>query len=51
MNAKSLRRTFGSLLIRSGATEAQVAAAMGNTPSVVRAHYARILGGEVDVDF
>jgi hypothetical protein len=51
MNAKSLRRTFGSLLIRSGATEAQVAAAMGNTPSVVRAHYARILGREVDVDF
>jgi len=51
MNAKSLRRTFGSLLIRSGATEAQVAAAMGNTPSVVRAHYARILGCEVDVDF
>lgn len=51
MNAKSLRRTFGSLLLRSGKTESEVAAAMGNTPSVVRAHYARILGGEVDVDF
>lgn len=51
MNAKSLRRTFGSLLIRSGKSEAEVAAAMGNTPEMVRAHYARILGCEVDVDF
>lgn len=51
MTAQSLRRTFGSLMIRAGATEAQVAAAMGNTPDVVRQHYARILGCEVDVDF
>ena len=51
MNAKSLRRTFGSLLIRSGKSSAQVAAAMGNTEDVVREHYARILGCEVDVDF
>ncbi len=51
MNAKSLRRTFGSLLIRSGKSTEQVAAAMGNTPEVVREHYARILGCEVDVDF
>lgn len=51
MNAKSLRRTFGSLLIRSGKSTEQVAAAMGNTPAVVREHYARILGCEVDVDF
>ena len=51
MTAKSLRRTFGSLLIRSGKSEAEVAAAMGNTPEVVRRHYARILGCEVDVDF
>lgn len=51
MNAKSLRRTFGSLLIRSGKSTDEVAAAMGNTPAVVRDHYARILGGEVDVDF
>jgi len=51
MNAKSLRRTFGSLLLRSGKSTAEVAAAMGNTEDVVRQHYARILGGEVDVDF
>jgi len=51
MTAKSLRRTFGSLLLRSGKTTAEVAAAMGNTEDVVREHYARILGCEVDVDF
>ena len=51
MNAKSLRRTFGSLLIRSGKSSEHVAAAMGNTPEIVREHYARILGCEVDVDF
>lgn len=51
MNAKSLRRTFGSLLLRSGKPAADVAAAMGNTEQVVRDHYARILGCEVDVDF
>jgi hypothetical protein len=51
MNAKSLRRTFGSLLFRSGKSTAEVAAAMGNTEQVVRENYARILGCEVDVDF
>lgn len=51
MNAKSLRRTFGSLLLRSGKTSAEVAAAMGNTEDVVRQHYARLLGSEVDVNF
>jgi len=51
MNAKSLRRTFGSLLLRSGKGAAEVAAAMGNTEEVVRQHYARILGSEVDISF
>jgi hypothetical protein len=51
MNALSLRRTFGSLLIRAGKTAEEVAAAMGNTATVVRQHYARILGSEVDVNF
>ena len=46
-----MRRTFGSLLIPSGKTEVEVAAAMGSTPAVVRSSYARILGAEVDVDF
>jgi integrase len=51
MTAKSLRRTFGSLLLRSGKSTAEVAAAMGNTEQVVRENYARILGCEVDIDF
>lgn len=51
MSAKSLRRTFGSLLLRSGKTTAEVATAMGNTEAVVKMHYARLLGCEVDVDF
>ncbi|MCM8531241.1 MAG: hypothetical protein NE330_08790 [Lentisphaeraceae bacterium] len=49
--ALSLRRTFGSLLIRSGKTEVEVAAAMGNSPEMVRKHYARILGDEINIDF
>ena len=51
MGPASLRRTFGSLLLRSGASVAAVAAAMGNTPNVVQTHYARILGSEVRVAF
>lgn len=51
MNAKSLRRTFGSLLLRSGKNYAEVAAAMGNTEQVVREHYARLKAGEVEIDF
>jgi len=51
MSAKSLRRTFGSLLLRSGKSSAEVAAAMGNTEQVVRDHYARLLGREVKVDY
>lgn len=51
MNALSLRRTFGSLLLRAKKSVNDVAAAMGNTPDVVQKHYARILGAEVKVDF
>jgi hypothetical protein len=51
MNAKSLRRTFGSLLLRAGKSTAQVAAAMGNSERVVQQHYARILAAEVNVNF
>lgn len=50
MDCLSLRRTFGSLLIRAGRTTDEVAAAMGNTPDMVRKHYARILGGEVNTN-
>ena len=51
MNAQSLRRTFGSLLLRAGNGYPEVAAAMGNTPEVVASNYARLRGGEVKVDF
>ncbi len=51
MNAKSLRRTFGSLLLRSGKTTVDVAAAMGNTPEVVTRNYAKLRGHEVTVNF
>jgi len=57
MNAKSLRRTFGSLLLRSRKPNGdrysleEVAAAMGNSPQIVSRHYARILGSEVVVQF
>jgi integrase len=51
MHAKSLRRTFGSLLLRSGKTTAQVAAAMGNNEKIVARHYARLKGCEVSMDF
>jgi integrase len=51
MNALSLRRTFGSLLLRSGKTEVEVAAAMGNSPAMVRKYYAKLLGKEVNIDF
>ena len=51
MNCLSLRRTFGSLLLRSGKNEVEVSAAMGNSPEMVRRHYAILLGCEVDIDF
>ncbi|HYG77033.1 MAG TPA: hypothetical protein VEK08_18650 [Planctomycetota bacterium] len=51
MNAKSLRRSFGSLLLRKVKNYADVAAAMGNTPEVVKMHYGEIRGHEVSVDF
>lgn len=51
ITALTLRRTFGSLLLRSGKSSAEVAAAMGNTEEMVRKHYARLLGSEVDIDF
>jgi integrase len=46
----SLRRTFGSFLLRSGASVHEVSAAMGNSAEVVEEHYARILGSEVLVN-
>ncbi len=51
MNAKSLRRTFGSLMLRAGKTTSEIASSMGNTSEVVSKHYAKQRGGEVAVDF
>ena len=51
MNAQSLRRTSGSLLLRAGKNYAEIAAAMGNTPEVAASNYARLRGAEVKVDF
>lgn len=51
MNALSLRRTFGSLLLRSGKSVEEVATAMGNTVQMVVTHYAKLLGTEVDTNF
>lgn len=51
MDALSLRRTFGSLLIRSGKSAEEVSGVMGNSAAIVTRHYGRILGGEVEIDF
>jgi len=42
------RRTCGSLLLRGGKSVEEVAALLGNSPDVCRAHYAAILAREVD---
>lgn len=42
------RRTCGSLLVRSGMSTEKIAAVLGNSPAMVREHYARILPSEVD---
>ncbi len=51
MSALSLRRTFGSLLLRSGKTSSEVAAVMGNSEEMIRRHYARLLSSEIDINF
>ncbi|GMV81386.1 MAG: hypothetical protein AMXMBFR7_25700 [Planctomycetota bacterium] len=42
------RRTCGSLLLRAGLSVEQVASYLGNSPNMVREHYAAILPHEVD---
>ena len=51
MTALSLRRTFGSLLLRSGKTPHEVASVMGNSIQMVEKHYAKLLAGEIDTNF
>lgn len=51
MDARTLRRTFGSLAIRKGWSVEQVAQVMGDRPSTIRRHYARLNSEEVSIDF
>ncbi|EDM29124.1 hypothetical protein LNTAR_14947 [Lentisphaera araneosa HTCC2155] len=51
MTALSLRRAYGSNMLRSGKTASEVAAAMGNSSRMVEDHYARLLAVEVKSDF
>ena len=51
MSALSLRRAYGSNMLRSGKTASEVAAAMGNSSRMVEDHYARLLGKEIKADY
>ena len=50
IDCRILRRTFGSLQLRGGKREVEVAALMGDRPETIRRHYARILAEEVTVE-
>ncbi len=49
IDGRTLRRTFGSIAIRSGFTIEQVARVMGDRPQTIRKHYARLEAEEVDL--
>lgn len=51
MSALSLRRAYGSNMLRSGKTASEVAAAMGNSSRMIEDHYARLLAKEIKSDF
>ena len=50
IDCRILRRTFGSLQLRAGKRDLEVAALMGDRPETVRRHYARILAEEIMID-
>jgi len=50
IDCRTLRRTFGSLQLRGGKKEHEVAALMGDLVDTVRRHYARILAEEVSTE-
>jgi integrase len=50
IDCRILRRTFGSLQLRGGKRDVEVAALMGDRPETIRRHYARILAEEVTVE-
>lgn len=49
IDGRTLRRTFGSIAIRSGYSVEEVARVMGDRASTIRKHYARIEAREVDI--
>jgi hypothetical protein len=49
-DARILRRTFGSLQLRGGKKENEVAALMGDRVETIRRHYARLLAEEIGVE-
>jgi hypothetical protein len=50
IDCRTLRRTFGSLQLRNGRRDIEVAALMGDLVETVRRHYARILAEEVSTE-
>jgi hypothetical protein len=50
IDCRTLRRTFGSLQLRAGKKEHEVAALMGDRVDTVRRHYARVLAEEVPIE-
>lgn len=50
VDSRTLRRTFGSLLLRQKRTPYEVAKLMGDRPATVERHYASILAGEIDTN-
>ena len=50
IDCRILRRSFGSLQLRAGKRDVEVAALMGDRPETIRRHYARILAEEVGIE-
>jgi len=50
IDCRILRRTFGSLQLRDGKKEHEVASLMGDRVETIRRHYARILAEEVSTE-
>ncbi len=49
IDARTLRRTFASIAVRSGLSTEEVATLLGNQPKVVRKHYGRLISSEIDI--
>lgn len=49
IDTRTPRRTFGSLCLRQGATEHEVAVLLGNQAKIVRRHYAQLCASEIQL--